>query len=457
MSFLNIIRQQAAKAPVQLGPAGDVAEASEQMIRDEIPELLATVGMPSSQLEAMPNKRGTTGLFFAGLAKNNVGCKYFARHILLTPQIAKWILAKFYGKNRISTMPGIKRYTEDQKNGRWYFVGNTLCFTVDHRGALIATGDCNGRHTCNAVVKSGVAIDVLVLIGIPEEYAMYADRNIVRSSKDETGRMHRFDKYKGDRHPLTGEHTGVTIDADDIKTLDSIHSQAVRIISCVNSRKQIKDSTPLLVHEFVALDRVFGDVLEKCVFNTFLLDRTSRRENDKGTSVPGGLKYRLSLSHVAAVMCVIATTGDEICDASGKRVGVKNLKLEDESTNGEPSALEVLGKFFVMLTDENYVEDSEPAVTLRRAMSKLKTAGITNQNLKWNVLCRAIYSYAEIQATGDTSVDFDIDSLVSITADSKDRTCFQTLLDPFVPEAKTEAVAELEEETEENEEMLEEV
>lgn len=79
--------------------------------------------------------------------------------IKVTPEIAKQMLSQ--NKNNRKIMQSVvDRYARDMKNGKWDQNGDTI--TIDDSGNLT-----NGQHRLMAVVQSGVAVDMIVIYGIP--------------------------------------------------------------------------------------------------------------------------------------------------------------------------------------------------------------------------------------------------------------------------------------------------
>ena len=108
---------------------------------------------------------------FADLINRNVISDVMAwdgktfRIVLLDPPLAEAYL-KYNTANR-HDIPGIiSKYSKDQAESRWLFTGDPLQFCVHPSGEAEFV---NGQHRCKAVIKSGVAIEVMVITGLVPE------------------------------------------------------------------------------------------------------------------------------------------------------------------------------------------------------------------------------------------------------------------------------------------------
>lgn len=435
MSFLKLVRNLVGTSPIETVKAGEVAPATRAQIEAECPELLKDIGIPAVGAELRKNSRGETGMVVDGFLPQNKGCRWFFRKVVVSPAIARWITENYGGHNRESTKPAVERYAEQMTQKQWNFVGNTLCFVVDTEGNLTPLGVCNGGHTCKAIVKSGQAQEMLLIIGIPERHANKADVNIARTAKHVIERLHRYDLYNGMNTDEEGNAIGITLDPADLKSMSEIHSQALRILACVMAKKAVKDSEPLGPDAIAALDVAYGHLLQPCVRDVYLLDRAVTYANKTGKQVAGALKYRLSLSHAAAVMAVLAATGD-VVSANPRKLA--NLTLDQDT-------LTEVGKFFADLVNADLKDEDNPAVCLRLCLERHKLNKMTNQNVRWNCLTTALYATIELAANAEPSVSYDVDSLMAIGSEATDRICFNTILDPEAPKKveSTATVAEL--------------
>jgi hypothetical protein len=83
-----------------------------------------------------------------------------AKVVKLTPEYAGELLAK-NRKNRPFSAATVERYERTITNGDWRLNGETIILFKD--GTL-----ADGQHRCQAVVNTGIAIDVLLVGGIDE-------------------------------------------------------------------------------------------------------------------------------------------------------------------------------------------------------------------------------------------------------------------------------------------------
>jgi hypothetical protein len=436
---------------VKTGAKGkEVVSASESMIMAEIPELIGGLWDKGENGERIPKIAKNTGRASViwtprlGVNKGNV---YVHRcGVLITPALAKAIIDHFGKHNRNQTKPAIKRYADDMSAGNWPYVGNTFGFVCAKKGDGVAFGQCNGGHTCKAVIESGVAVEVDIYFGVPEVNANLADVNIQRTGKDIVGRVHRYDKYAG-LSEIDGEPIGFAISEKldaDVKAMSDIHSQAVRIVACQLAGKPVKDSEPLGPSAIAALDATYGAQLEQCVLSVYVLDKSATWENDKGNKVAGGLKRLMSLSHAAALLAVASITGDIVRDEkTGVVKSVKNLAMDDEVR------LTMLQYFAAMVNYEDETDESNPAVACRNTLIRFKNNSVTNQNIRWLIekYCAVCFAMQQLKASGVEGTeelhvpDYDSDTLFAVLVKSAklaDYTLyFETALDRPLPEKET--------------------
>lgn len=419
-ALLQSMNKKATGAPVVGAKGKDVVVASESMVLAEIPELIGglwDVAEDGTKTPKVAKNTGRAAVIWTPRLGINKGNTLVSRAgVLITPAIAKFIIDHFGKHNRNQTKPAIKRYVDDMTAGNWPYVGNTFGFVTQRSGDKDVVGQCNGGHTCKGVIESGVSVEVDIYFGVPEKNADKADVNIARTGKDVIGRLHRYDKYDG-LSEIDGEAIGMSLKADDCKAMSDIHSQAIRIIACVMSYKPVKDSEPLGASAIAALDSNYGNPLEKCVLETYLLDKSALWENDKGNKVAGGLKKLLSLSHAAALMAVAAVSGDVVRDEkTGAVKSVKNLTLDSEIQIS-------IAQFFADMVDyENQTDESNPAVALRITLQRFKNNSVSNQNFRWIAekyaavaYCMALAKEQGGEGTENIVVpDYDVETLMQI-------------------------------------------
>lgn len=100
-----------------------------------------------------------------------------AKAVMLTPEIAKKILANNFGDQRPVRESKVRQLVTAIKRGNWRFNGEPI--QISDRGALL-----NGQHRCHAVIASGVSIPVLIVEGIQEEAFSTYDQARPRSYAD---------------------------------------------------------------------------------------------------------------------------------------------------------------------------------------------------------------------------------------------------------------------------------
>jgi hypothetical protein len=96
--------------------------------------------------------------------------------VMLTPVLAERMLANMVNQRRLNES-AVESYAAEMRDGRW---------KQTHQGlALTATGKLlDGQHRCQAVVRSGVTIPILVTRGVDEESFSDMDRQRGRSNAD---------------------------------------------------------------------------------------------------------------------------------------------------------------------------------------------------------------------------------------------------------------------------------
>lgn len=305
MSFADIVASLHLKnAPAVAVQSGEVTAATLEQMKSILPSLYGDTVAPSwdgkSKFFATPSghictvRRESDG----SLIVNQPG-------VVVTPGMAVRILQDFANHNRRPTDSAVKRYAKDQSEGNWDYVGNTAVFVVGQAHGVRFIGQANGGHSMRACVKSGVAITMDFVFGIPESRANRLDVNIARTGKDTIGRKHRYDQYAGQTQ-IDGEPLGRSLKAADIAKLDNIHSQALRLVACSIAHKPAKDSEPLGAVAMDELDDKYGESMQGIVAKVFLLNQALLRTNDKAKVTSGALAYYVSLSHAVAVLTISA-------------------------------------------------------------------------------------------------------------------------------------------------------
>lgn len=97
--------------------------------------------------------------------------------VTLTPDLARrWLERNTHNRK---PRPGrVEQYARDMTAGRWEFNGDAIRF--DHNGVML-----DGQHRCQAVVKTGVTIRVLVVYNLTPEAQNTMDRPGIRAMRDQ--------------------------------------------------------------------------------------------------------------------------------------------------------------------------------------------------------------------------------------------------------------------------------
>lgn len=92
----------------------------------------------------------------------------------LTPELAYVLLQNNQG-NRPIRPKKVAEYARDMECGRWDLNGETISISVD--GMLN-----NGQNRCTAVIKSGVSIEIVFVIGVTRDSRLTVDQGIARTT-----------------------------------------------------------------------------------------------------------------------------------------------------------------------------------------------------------------------------------------------------------------------------------
>lgn len=96
--------------------------------------------------------------------------------VRLTPEMAEMLLGRNNANRRLSAAT-VENYAHEMRGGRWVFNGEPLIISD--------TGELNdGQHRCQAVIDSGVAVEVLLVVGIPRETRTTLDQGKTRTVGD---------------------------------------------------------------------------------------------------------------------------------------------------------------------------------------------------------------------------------------------------------------------------------
>lgn len=102
-----------------------------------------------------------------------------ASYVLVDPETARrWL--KGNQVNRSIRVAKINQFASDMTNGRWNFSNDAICFAPD--GTLL-----NGQHRLHAIIKSGVAMSILIIRNMPPESMTTMDIGSKRTAADALG------------------------------------------------------------------------------------------------------------------------------------------------------------------------------------------------------------------------------------------------------------------------------
>lgn len=100
---------------------------------------------------------------------------------LITPAIAKDLLARNLGDNRRLREAHVAYLAEQMIQGRWHPTGDAVCLRIGD-GMLM-----NAQHRLHAIIKSGCTIEMIVAEDVTPEAFQNMDRGAMRSIADVTG------------------------------------------------------------------------------------------------------------------------------------------------------------------------------------------------------------------------------------------------------------------------------
>ena len=182
----------------------------------------------------------------ASIIQDNEG-NWMVSHAARMPNaVAAYLLVNNnkHGKNgnRPMSAPLVKSYTEDKQAGVWRNAANALTFV----GADCTIGDA--QHTLKSDVEAGYEGVYIVTYGITEEGAKYINGGKPRSTKDEVAREGWFDWLREDmmRNAENLDKDGKLKSTNEtyIKSLESVFSESVRILTLREVGSSVRDSTP---------------------------------------------------------------------------------------------------------------------------------------------------------------------------------------------------------------------
>lgn len=83
-------------------------------------------------------------------------------HVLLTPDLAAWLLDGNLDGNRRLSSREVDRIANDITEGRWKANGDTI--KVNESGKLI-----DGQHRCHAVIQADIAVPTMIVFGVSDD------------------------------------------------------------------------------------------------------------------------------------------------------------------------------------------------------------------------------------------------------------------------------------------------
>lgn len=100
----------------------------------------------------------------------------FSEVIMLTPDVARMLLASNEGNRRINQST-LEVYCADIRTGRWDLNGESIKVSTD--GMLN-----DGQHRCWAVIETGMPIRTMITFGVKRDSRMTLDQGKTRSTAD---------------------------------------------------------------------------------------------------------------------------------------------------------------------------------------------------------------------------------------------------------------------------------
>lgn len=103
---------------------------------------------------------------------------FHVARVLITPSMAKEIIAEANTRNRTASTATVKAYAGDIVAGRWAFNGASISF--DTNGKLL-----DGQHRLMAIQEAKMDVQMMVYTGLPTTVQDTIDGNRVRSAADQ--------------------------------------------------------------------------------------------------------------------------------------------------------------------------------------------------------------------------------------------------------------------------------
>lgn len=202
--------------------------------------------------------------------------------VTVDPNLAATMLAT-QKANRNLRRAKVDEYANDMKNGNWSFTGESICF--NKRGELV-----QGQHRLNAIIKSGVTLQIVVVYDVDDDAILDMDSGMKRQFSDylqitgETntavvaGICARMNEYRtGNRRCTHAESRSILDEFPDIHMAAGLASSKYKSVS---------------------------ELLHSPAVAGFLIWATNRIDPDKMTSFFDGVKSGANLvqGHPALVL-----------------------------------------------------------------------------------------------------------------------------------------------------------
>lgn len=177
--------------------------------------------------------------------------------MMITPDIASFLLSKNVEYNRAKVPSKVKEWSEKMRRGAWAVTGSSIDFDVN--GRMI-----NGQHRLQAVIDSGTTQQFLVVPNLPTEAFDHTDIGATRSAAMVFGRYlseetNRNVKVAAARTMLMGVINSTSPDKDTIvrfavqnigiinaaltplMTMNSVHRRAPTVAAFANAMRKSDD------------------------------------------------------------------------------------------------------------------------------------------------------------------------------------------------------------------------
>lgn len=194
--------------------------------------------------------------------------KRFSTEITLTPVLAQILLDR-NNANRAISRTNAHNLASDIANGRWLFNGSPIVVTMNGR-----LGD--GQHRCDAVIKTGISIPVVIQFGVPEDAITTIDIGRPKSAGDFlTMAGHKYTNHMAAtaRLVLLYRKNGSLIDAgargdrqcyvptktETVDAVDHLPGLAASVEFCANSPSVLGGKSVLMFAHYMISKRAGRD------------------------------------------------------------------------------------------------------------------------------------------------------------------------------------------------------